>query len=179
MRHWLFIALFFVAGHAMADAYAFIGVNAMGIRVEGKGGQREDIGVILGGGYRFTPRLAAEVSYAYGYAAEREVRIVEWSHRSIDIAAVGTIPLRPRLAAVGRAGLQRVVGRWNHTLRSGSLNIRLEPEIGWTGWVPSLGLGAQYTLDERHALRAMAEITGGVEGLESSRSLSVAVFISF
>lgn len=179
MRLSLFIGLFFVAGHAVADAYAFVGLNQLRVSVEGKGAQEEDWGATLGGGYRFTRHLAAEISYAYGHVAEGEVRVMEWSSRSIGIAAVGTMPVRPRLAVIGRAGVQRVVGTWSHTLRSGPITTRPEPEIGWSDWVPSFGLGAQYTIDERHALRAMAEMTGGGEGLEDSRSLSAAVLFFF
>jgi hypothetical protein len=179
MRLWLFIGLCFIAGNAMADAYAFIGLNQMRVSVDGKGAQKEDWGATLGGGYRFTPHLAAEISYAYGHVAEGEARIIEWSSRNLGIAAVGTLAFRTRVSAIGRAGLQRMVGRWNHTLRSGSTSTRLEPEIGWTGWVPSLGLGAQYTIDKRHAIRAMAELTGGVDGLKDSRSLSVTAVIFF
>ena len=178
MRLWLFIGLCFIAGHALADVYAFVGFNQVRVSVEGKGAQEEDRGAILGLGYRFTPRLAAEISYADGHVVQGQTVVTEWRSRGLGIVAVGTMPLRGGFAAVGRAGVHGVEGRWHQRLVSAPINTTLE-QIRWSGWAPSLGLGVQYRVDERHAVRAMAEMTGGVDGLEDSRSLSVTALIFF
>jgi hypothetical protein len=135
MRLWLFIGLCFIAGHALADVYAFVGFNQMRVSVEGKGAQEEDRGAILGLGYRFTPRLAAEISYADGHVVQGQTVVTEWRSRGLGIVAVGTMPLRGGFAAVGRAGVHGVEGRWHQRLVSAPINTTLE-EIRWSGWAP-------------------------------------------
>jgi OOP family OmpA-OmpF porin len=123
-----------------------------------------DIGFKVYGGYRFNRNFAIEGGYTdFGKFTSHSVVTSggsgtgdgEWKAYSIDLSALGILPLNERFSLFGRAGLSL----WNMDFTftaagPGGVGIASESR---TGFSPLLGIGATFNFTRQLALRAEFE----------------------
>lgn len=198
MRLPAFAALMLASAAASAQPYIWLTFSQAQIKANvGDGISDSGPAFSLGTGYRFGKRLAVEAGYfdlirVHATAASQ----VQGSSRfttthyskaqGFGVAAVGTWPVADRVSLLAKLGAHYL----RHELRSQTVEneaaapfrfiaARVNPETVEREWTPTIGLGAEVSLDEQIRLRAMLEHIAGRGELDRIRLLSLQAVYSF
>lgn len=179
MKTALSLALLFFSEIAGAQPYVGVGLVSNEVSVTTmvqKERRREDPGVGLTLGYRFTPAIASEISYA-PLAGLSDTRF-------LSASAVAAVNLGSRFALLGKAGIAKVQGRLigapgDVPPADGRPALPQELATTWSGYAPIFGAGVQASVTKDVAVRGMIERVGRVGNMDSAVVASAGLVFSF
>jgi OOP family OmpA-OmpF porin len=133
-----------LAGTASADEGFYVGGGAGQAFVDEGMYDDEDLTLSLFGGYQFNRHVAVEGGYIDLGEIEPEAGGAALEADTFHLTAVGTLPLTEAFSLYGKAGLHR----WDADTSLALINGED------SGTDPTYGIGAQYRVSKRFALRA-------------------------
>jgi OOP family OmpA-OmpF porin len=135
----------------------------------------------IGGGYRFTPRLAVEAGYSLiGDSSIKSTSALVLTetlrNTNFQLTAVGTYPINDTFGVFGKLGLSYT------KLDYGYASATTSGSGSGSKVNPMYGLGAQYNINKHHSLRAQYENFGKTafaanfsDGTTATSTIGVAV----
>lgn len=128
--------------------------------------KKTDTAFRLAGGYQFTPRWGAEISYA-DLGKVRASGLVlgvpvtaEAKSNSVQLAATGTFPISGGFSIIGKLGIARTEVKESATAALGGLVASATAKA--TSTKAAYGIGAQYDFTKNVSVRAQYEDLGKV-----------------
>lgn len=114
----------------------------------------------IGGGYQFTPMWGTEISYGnYGKESMGTflgTAVGDWKMSGVQVSGTGTLPLGGGFDLIGKAGIART----KYEITGSPANS--VPPASNTSTKLTYGIGAQYNVSSRVAIRTQYEDLGEV-----------------